>query len=238
MSATARLAPTDVTAGRAAQVSRSVVIGAVHQGMRRAVREFEQWTDGESLAEWGVEPVLTANCARSICRAARSAGGRTAVTLEQSFGSILDWSARRHRIGRPPEGARRLMEQPNRRVDIVFWNGNGTPRAIIEVKRSDTVAGLVTDAERLTDFIRYAGRAYGGTVRYGLLATLFQHPAKASPSDRTRKIIRRHDALSDLAQARGFRLRAHGPQAVPLDGLKTYCTVETVVFEFALPSGE
>ena len=76
--------------GRAAQVSRDTVIGALHSGMGLAVREFERWTDGESLAEWGVEPVLTVNCARAICRAARAAGGRTSVTLEQSFGSLLD----------------------------------------------------------------------------------------------------------------------------------------------------
>lgn len=225
------------SSGRAAQVSRDTVIGALHSGMSLAVREFERWTDGESLAEWGVEPVLTVNCARAICRAARAAGGRTSVTLEQNFGSLLDWSARRHRPGRPPEGARRLVNQPNKRVDLVLWNGNGSPRAIIEVKRSDTVAGVVADGERLTDFVRYAGRAYGGTVRYGLLATLFQHPAGASPTSRTQKVMRRYNALSDLAQARGFRLRAHGPKPVPLGSLRSYCDVETIVFELSLVSG-
>ena len=214
------------------------MIEAVHTGTGLAIREFERWTDGESLADWGVEPVLTANCARAISRAARAAGGLTSVTLEQSFGGLLDWSARRHRAGRPPEGARRLIDQPNKRVDLVLWNGNGTPRAIVEVKRSDTVAGLVADGERLTDFVRYAGRAYGGTVRYGLLATLFQHPAGASPSSRTQKVMRRYDALSALAQARGFRLRFHGPRPVRLDGLGAVCCVEAMIFEFALPIGK
>lgn len=130
------------------------------------------------------------------------------------------------------------MEQPNKRVDLVLWNGNGTPRAIIEVKRSDTIAGIVADGERLTDFVKYAGRAYGGSVRYGLLATLFQHPVGSSPSSRTQKVMRRYDALSDLAQARGFRLRSHGPRAVHLGALRTYCEVETVVFEFSRSSGD
>ena len=222
---------------RAAQVSRDIVVGAVHTGMRLAVREFERWTDGESLADWGVESVLTTNCARAICRAARASGGLTSVTLEQSFASLLDWRARRNRPGRPPEAARRLIDQPNKRVDLVLWNGNGTPRAIVEVKRSDTVSGLVADAERLTDFVRYAGRAYGGTVRYGLLATLVQHPISASPSARTQKVCRRYDALSELAQARGFRLRVHGPYPAPFEGGHHRCDVETIVFEFALPSG-
>lgn len=219
---------------RAAQVSRDTVIAAVHTGMRLAVREFERWTDGESLADWGVEPVLTASCARAICRAARASGGLTSITLEQSFASLLAWSARRHHSGRPPETARRLIDQPNKRIDLVLWNGNGTPRAIVEVKRSDTVSGLVSDAERLTDFVRYAGRSYEGTLRYGLLATLVQHPTSSSPPARTQKILRRYDALAELARARGFRLRVHGPHPAPFEGRHHRCDVETVVFEFAL----
>lgn len=236
MARAARLIETeDAPRPRAAQVSREVVISAIQVGMGQAVREFEQWTDGESLAEWGVEALLTANCARSISRASRRVGGRAAVTLEQSFGSLLDWSARRHRPGRPPEGARRLIEKAACRVDLVIWNGNNTPRAVVEVKRSDTVAGLVADAERLTDFVRYAGRSYGGSVRYGLLATVFQHPATSSAADRNRKLKRRIEALRTVARDQGFRLKVHGPTAVRLRGLRDYCAVETVVFEFALP---
>lgn len=51
---------------RAARVSRETIISALHDGMGRAIREFEDWTDGESLADWGVEPVLTTACARAL----------------------------------------------------------------------------------------------------------------------------------------------------------------------------
>lgn len=99
------------------------------------------------------------------------------MTLEQTFESLTAWSGQRSSAGRPTLATQRVMQRPGRKVDLVIWNGNHTPRAVVEIKRADGLTGLRTDAERIMDFVDVAGVAYGGTIRRGFLAFVIQHPS-------------------------------------------------------------
>lgn len=219
---------------RAARVSREIIASALHGGMARAIREFEDWTEGESLADWGVEPVLTSACARALRAASRSAGGRLSVTLEQTFESLLDWSGRRSPAGRPTLTAQRVMQAPGRKVDLVIWNGNHTPRAVVEIKRADGLAGLRADAVRIMDFVDVAGAAYGGTIRRGFLAFVVQHPSDRSEEVRLKRTEHRLVGLTEVGRLRNFTV-THSVREVRAPDLRDYCCVQTVVLEFSRP---
>ncbi|MDB5470144.1 MAG: hypothetical protein JWR84_1704 [Caulobacter sp.] len=225
------------TIGTKGRLRRPLVIEALHQGMGKAVSDFESWSDGESLADWGVEPVLTTYCAQTLWRASQKANAKTAITLEQHFGALLEWSGRRKRPGRPSTRHKALLERQSRRADLVLWNADITPRAIIEIKRSSAAEGLRRDAERLMSFIEFAGSAYEGSVRYGLLGVVIQNSARARLETCVRKFDEKRFALQEVAEAAGLRFVCHGPREVRLRAQAERCRVSTVVFEFAQVRG-
>lgn len=159
------------------QLKRAAVMSALHQGMTGAVHYFSAWTGGEYLCDWGIEGFMTSACARRLAREATTVGSKSLLTLEQRFADIIDFSGRQPGRGRPTDAARRLAAKMSGRVDMVLWNVDGTPRAMIEVKRDAGVKGLTTDADRVIDFVKSAGRTYKGWVRYGLVATVVGGPA-------------------------------------------------------------
>jgi hypothetical protein len=193
-------------------MNREQVIAALHEGMATGVSDFHAWTAGEYLGDWGVESVLTSACARSLAFTAARVGSPKALTIEQTFQGIMDYSKRRGHPGRPTKAASRIANKSTGRVDIVLWNAEATPRAIIEIKRTADTRGLVADAQRVIDFIKHAGATYGGSVRYGLVAIIV---SGASSRGRERLLARagkRQAALEKLATRAKMGFLPHGPK--------------------------
>ncbi|QYF86209.1 hypothetical protein [Brevundimonas sp. PAMC22021] len=198
-------------APNAPRLKRSDVVKALHEGMAEAVHDFTAWTKGEYLGAWGVESILTAGCARRLSAATTAIGSKSALTLEQTFSGLIEYSGRQTPRGRPTEAERRLASKTKGRIDIVLWNAHSTPRAMIEVKRSAGRQGLLADADRVIDFIRCAGKTYKGSVRYGLVATVVSGPEGKGRENVLKKARVRRHALAERARERGMAFDCDGP---------------------------
>lgn len=213
-------------------MQRGDVIEALHLGMAQAVRDFHGWTMGESIKDWGVESVLTNACARELHARMRRAKVVTPLTLEQDFGSILDFSERQRGPGRPTTGDAAVTSKPRGRVDIVLWTSAPKPRAIIEIKRVDGAAGLMADAARVCAFMRAAGRELGGSVRYGVVATIVD-AARDRRQDLIAKARRRRVRMEAWARKHRFALDITGPREILESKGEGDRCMATLVFLFA-----
>lgn len=193
-------------------MNRDDVVEALHVGMASTVRDYHVWTNGGSIEDWGVESLLTAACAGALAKAAENGPQRILLTLEQTFAGLLEYSERWPGVGRSTKEALKLKNKPNGRMDIVIWNRAGTPRAVIEIKRSDTMAGLKEDAERVVSVIRTAGRLYDGSVRYGAVGTLIH--ASTKRDFLAQKVSARRLAIAEIAKNSGLRSRCFGPRPI------------------------
>lgn len=196
-----------------------------------AVHEFCAWTDGEFLGEWGVESLMTASCARALARTAKRTGATDTLTLEQSFAGILAFSDRETPPGRPSSARKRVDDKTSGRMDIVVWKDGVAPRVMIEIKRHSGIAGLTADAVRVIDFIRCAGKAYKGSVRYGLVATMFSGPAARGLDYVVGKADERIAKLAKLAKKHGMAFTYDGPQWI--ENLKSHKEVSACTYVFA-----
>lgn len=193
-------------------MDREAVVAALHRGMGNAVRDFHAWTAGGSIEDWGVESLLTASCASALAKAASKTPSGPLLTIEQTFVDLIEYSQRQPGVGRPSKAATSIKDKPGGRVDIVIWNRGNTPRAVVEIKRSDGVAGLRADAERVAAFISVAGRLYGGSIRYGALATLIHASKKGTRLQD--KISTRCEAIAQVADRAGLKCRSFGPEPI------------------------
>ena len=193
-------------------MNRGQVIAALHEGIATGVSDFHAWTRGEYLGDWGVESVLTSACARALADKSALVGSPKALSIEQTFQGIMDYSQRMGRPGRPTKAASRIANKSTGRVDIVLWNAEVTPRAIIEIKRTAAIGGLVADAERVIDFIEHGGATYGGSVRYGLVATLVSGATSRGRERLLERAKKRQAALEKVAARAKMCFRAHGPE--------------------------
>ncbi|AOZ49637.1 hypothetical protein [Chromobacterium vaccinii] len=146
-------------------VLKSEVVEAICSGIRKADREYGQWTGDEGLGE-APEYLMTCAIAREL---AKLGDGRF-VTLEASVQETLRCARVRFR-GRP----RRSMRK-NGRADIVLWEvpevgQNGVPRSIIEVKNFLAEPGgqLNKDVSRLRDALCLSMESHG-ELGFGCLA--------------------------------------------------------------------
>ncbi len=188
--------------------------------MAEAVRDFHAWTGGESIEEWGVESLLTSTCARHLATAIKDNGDTALITMEQTFAGILAYSQRWIQPGRRPDCLRDVEDKPGGKVDLVLWTRTSgpdapdKPRAMIEIKRSERTEGLCEDAVRVINFVRAAGASYGGTVRYGAVATLLRAPTARAKAAMKDKVIHRKTAVAKLAKKHGMSLNVSGPRWV------------------------
>jgi hypothetical protein len=200
--------------------------------MAAGVSDFHQWTGGEFLGDWGVESVLTVACARSLATQAADIGSPKALTIEQTFQGIMDYSRQRGHPGRPTAAARRIAEKSTGRVDLVLWNAEATPRAIIEIKRTGAAAGLVADAQRVIDFVVHGGATYGGSVRYGMVASIFSGAASRGKKRLLDRAGKREHALERTARAAKMTFCSHGPKWLDEAQVGDDQVACTYVFEF------
>lgn len=214
------------------RVSRPQVLTALHTGMADAIRDYAQWTKGETLTAWASEGFLVTYCARALTRTIDRSDSAMSITLEQHFGEVLDHSQRLGKKGRRFKHEEDLLSRPSRRVDLLLWNAKNTPRAVIEIKRSAGIGGLRADAGRICQFVRYAGKAYDGSIQYGVLATTAQLAAGSSSAAIDRFHQPRREALQQVAHAHDMVLETPPPRTVSVRDLHVPCLMQTMVYVF------
>ena len=106
-------------------ISRENIIEACLDGVENSLKVYRKWSGGEWL--WNApEYLITVKIAESIA----DIKGKKLITLEDNVNYLLDIAG--------AKGADSLHNdiRGNGRSDIVVWWGDGTPRAIIEVKNA------------------------------------------------------------------------------------------------------
>lgn len=221
--------------GRGTSLKREQVITAIHLGMAKAARRFQRWTDGGSVADWGVECLLTTYCAEALAAAAKAEGATFSIGVEENFRELLMHSDRAPKLGRRSHRRRDLEDHPNRRVDLALWNRHGAPRGLIELKRDANLRGLRADAKRLADFMHEAGIGSSGSLRFGLLGVLVH--TRATPSERVldQMIRRRQQLMSAFAATQNLKVRKTERRVQRIRAGSDHGRLATIVFEFYPP---
>lgn len=199
----------------AGAMGRNEVVDAIHVGFSNAVKEYIGWTGGGTKRRHLVESVTTVYAAREIKARADALGARNWITLEQVFGELVEWADAAPGRGRPAKELSELKKKSTGRVDIVLWNSNSLPRSLIEVK-TGLDAKLLTDAKRILDWIYFFGRNFGGSIRYGVVATTFRFDVnRPDRSKSSCDAIGR--AMKELAGEYGMAVKAD-LRPMPIDG--------------------
>jgi hypothetical protein len=135
-----------------------VITGAVI----RANTDYAEMSGGLTLHDSGVEAYVSGRIACELCEAGRARGGKVYASLETSFEAIAEWSGATGSIGAKPVSLRKKG-----RVDVVYYDGDGDPAGIVEVKRHFSWSALRDDVDRITAILRRCGRKRSGSLRWG-----------------------------------------------------------------------
>ena len=173
-------------------MNRGQVIAALHEGIATGVSDFHAWTRGEYLGDWGVESVLTSACARALAEKSVLVGSPKALSIEQTFQGIMDYSQR-------PDYARV--------VDI-------TTRAAL---REMIVPGLVAVSFPIIigvvlGYEAVAGMLMVGTISGVMLATVLNNSGGAW--DNAKKYIESGHLTDELGNVLGKKTEAHAAAVV------------------------
>lgn len=115
-------------------ISRKMVTDLCHEGVEDARKKYETWSGGWSLRV-APESLTQASIAEKL------ATSSPYVTLEDKITYLLKMS----RAMNPHS----IPGGKNQRADITLWNGNSTPRFVIEVKKLSGNDCCSRDAARL-----------------------------------------------------------------------------------------
>jgi len=105
------------------QIPISKVVDATLDGFKEAQRSYEKWSGGYWLWQ-APEYLISSSVAKSIA----GLEGAKYITLEHGATSTLEDAGAKGK-GRLPGNIREKGK-----VDILFWWGDGSPRAVIEIK--------------------------------------------------------------------------------------------------------
>ena len=140
-------------------LTRDQVHRAIHKGILDASNDYSNWSDGWTLADSGVEGLLTAGIAKAIYS---RKSPHESLLLELPYDLCQQWSGASRPKGRPPKALER-----NVRADIALFNSKKRTKYVIEVKRMPTKDGLRADLKRLCAIVH---KCAGGTLRRGFMA--------------------------------------------------------------------
>lgn len=133
------------------------VVGRTIKGIQKAHRDYYELSGGNWLWQ-APEYLSTTYIFREI---ARITNRPFFITLEKNVRETIEDAG-----GLKPGRPRKLLRLDGR-YDIVLWWGNGTPRAVIEVKSQVSgFSGISDDVERLCATLNGGGNG----IRCGLIA--------------------------------------------------------------------
>ena len=143
-----------------------MVVESVLEGIQAANKLYEKWSVGWWTTDSGVEGHVVSEVARRLYR--QRANGQS-LLMEVPFSYIEEWSeARRQR------GPRRRTLRGNRRADIVIFDPEDYPAAVVEIKRRWSTGPCFRDLKRIRDLIIAYGPDREGSLGMGCLAFMVQ----------------------------------------------------------------
>lgn len=192
-------------------LTKDDVIRAIHRGVLKAHRQFEQLSgDASWMADRGV-PGMEGFVVSHIFRAItvhKSMSAHETPILELPFSYIREWTGAKDR-GRPRE-----KMQPRRRVDIALLNGQQKPIHVIEVKQKWSKETGCADVEKLRNLLATYGPRKEGTLKSVFLSVYWQRQNRPCLDEKidnaeadVRKILR---SASEVVGLRFYR-EVYGP---------------------------
>ena len=140
-------------------LTKDEVHRAIHEGIRDASNDYSSWSGGWTLADSGVEGLVTAGIATAIHI---RQSNRESLLLELPYDLCQQWSGASRPRRRPPKALERKV-----RADIALFNSNNLTKYVIEVKRMPTMERVHADLERLCAIVH---KCAGGMLRRGFMA--------------------------------------------------------------------
>jgi hypothetical protein len=167
-----------------ARISIPKIISSVNEAYADAQQKYENWTGGEWL--WKApEYLITTAIARRIF----DIDGPKYITIEHGASSAIDDA------GAKGKGRLSAKIREKGKVDILLWWGDGSPRAVIEVKNQIfSTDQYKKDIERISSFL--SRNKEDSSLQFGLFT--FYESATSGPrksaiekvNDRIEKIFR------------------------------------------------
>ena len=145
------------------------LIKAIHEGVRKAHRDFDSLSNGYWIADphiGGTEGFLVSKIFREI---SGHMGDDENLIVELQLGHIEEWSGAQATRGRRRQG----MSRGNR-VDITLFNRMGNPIRVIEVKRRWVEKTCKRDIGKIKELLHRASLRKGGSLRSGYLVVYYQ----------------------------------------------------------------
>ena len=135
----------------------------------KASSDYVDFSGDQTIHDFGVEFLISAQIARGIIRKARGFKKREEayVTLESPFRYIRKDARVSPRRGRP-----RKSFEGKSRVDLIYYDRRGRAVGVFEVKRHLSYANLEKDVCRIRDILSEVGRKKMGSVKFGCLASI------------------------------------------------------------------
>lgn len=168
-----------------------MVIESVLEGIQAANKLYEKWSIGWWTTDSGVEGHVVSEVARRLYR--RRADGQS-LLMEVPFSYIEEWSeAQRQR------GPRRRTLRGNRRADIVIFDPNDYPAAIVEIKRRWSAVPCFRDLTRIRDLIITYGPRRDGSLGMGCLAFMV-HESATNQMTASERVDRKINAIRQVVE--------------------------------------
>ncbi|MGL1931716.1 MAG: hypothetical protein OCC45_08135 [Desulfotalea sp.] len=140
------------------QISKTKITAAIIQALDYSQDEYENWTGGDWL--WTApEYLLTTNIAKHLY----AIDGAKYITLENNVKCALDDA------GACGKGKLKDLLRSNGRCDVLLWWGDGSPRAIIEVKNQvHCFSTCKSDIDRIVTAL--SNKKGDHTIQFGVFA--------------------------------------------------------------------
>ena len=184
------------------------LVATLHESIFKANTDYENWSGGFWLCEYGVEGFMVSRIADAIMSSKNIQRHPTYLTLETSFQELLE------NQGKWPKGKRKECMKDGNRLDIALYYGEGLSQ-VLEVKRCWSPACL-RDLERLCELLRHCGKNAGGTLKCGVFVLCLHAKAKknqdvfeclerscAEKEERCRNYLEKHGSVSSFYFSRG-----------------------------------
>ncbi|MCY4654305.1 MAG: hypothetical protein OXC95_14215 [Dehalococcoidia bacterium] len=168
-----------------------MVVESVLEGIQVANKVYEKWSMGWWTTDSGVEGYVVSEVARRLYRH-RDDG--QSLLMEVPFSYIEEWSEARRR-----GGPRRRMLRGNRRADIVIFDPDDYPAAVVEIKRRWSARPCFRDLKRIRDLIIAYGPGREGSLEMGCLAFMVQESATTRQTA-SERVDRRIEAIRQSVQ--------------------------------------
>ena len=163
-----------------------MVVESVLEGIQAANKLYEKWSIGWWTTDSGVEGHVVSEVARRLYRLRENG---QSLLMEVPFSYIEEWSEAQRQ-----GGPRRRTLRGNRRADIVIFDPDDYPSAVVEIKRRWSARPCFRDLERIRDLIIAYGPGREGSLEMGYLAFMVQERAVGRQTA-SRRVDRRIETI-------------------------------------------